>query len=153
MVGNHRTIYNESLIYLSLKLNPFSKKSEPILQNEPIRILYPFRSPFTKRKVAQAAFSFCTFHSSLFTLHFSLTLPRDFSREEIREKREKVAFLLRLWLFGRKALIFSKKCDIMISKRSKSKENKHYEKNRITCSRIGSICDASRWLCRKIRYG
>ena len=42
-----------------------------------------------KRKVAQAAFSFCTFHSSLFTLHFSLTLPRDFSREEIRKKREK----------------------------------------------------------------
>ena len=25
MVGNHRTIYNESLIYLSLKLNPFCK--------------------------------------------------------------------------------------------------------------------------------
>ena len=45
MVGNHRTIYNESLIYLSLKLNPFSKKSEPILQNEPIRILYPLLSP------------------------------------------------------------------------------------------------------------
>ena len=44
MVGNHRTIYNESLIYLSLKLNPFSKKSEPI------RILYPFHSPFTKWK-------------------------------------------------------------------------------------------------------
>ena len=50
MVGNHRTIYNESLIYLSLELNPFfakkvnqfSIKSEPILQNEPIRILYPF---------------------------------------------------------------------------------------------------------------
>ena len=58
MVGNHRTIYNESLIYLSLKLNPFfakkvnpfSIKSEPILQNEPIRILYPFRSPFTNIK-------------------------------------------------------------------------------------------------------
>ena len=30
------------------KVNPFSIKSEPILQNEPIRILYPFRSPFTK---------------------------------------------------------------------------------------------------------
>ena len=25
MVGNHRTIYNESLIYISLKLNPFCK--------------------------------------------------------------------------------------------------------------------------------
>ena len=46
-------------------------------------------SPAPKRKVAQAAFSFCTFHSSLFTFHFSLTLPRDFSREEIRKKREK----------------------------------------------------------------
>jgi hypothetical protein len=43
----------------------------------------------TKRKVAQAAFSFCTLHFSLFTLHFSLNPPRDFSREEIREKREK----------------------------------------------------------------
>ena len=29
-------------------MNPFSIKSEPILQNEPIRILYPFHSPFTK---------------------------------------------------------------------------------------------------------
>ena len=35
---------------LSLKLNPFFIKSKPILQNEPIRILYPFRSPFTKEK-------------------------------------------------------------------------------------------------------
>ena len=31
------------------KVNPFSKKSEPILQNEPIRILYPFHSPFTNK--------------------------------------------------------------------------------------------------------
>ena len=36
-------------MHLSLKLNPFSIKSEPILPNEPIRILYPFRSPFTKK--------------------------------------------------------------------------------------------------------
>ena len=58
MVGNHRTIYNESLIYLSLKLNPFfpkkvnpfSIKSEPILQNEPIRILYPFHQLLTNIK-------------------------------------------------------------------------------------------------------
>jgi len=28
---------------------------------------------------------FCIFHYSLFTLHFSLNLPRDFSGEEIRE--------------------------------------------------------------------
>ena len=53
MVGNHRTIYNESLIYLSLKLNLFFIKSEPILQNEPIRILYPFRSSFTKKGLSQ----------------------------------------------------------------------------------------------------
>ena len=58
--------------------------------------------PQPKRKVAQAAFSFCTFHYSLFTLHFSPTLPRDFSREERREKR-KGSFSP----FGRKALIFS----------------------------------------------
>ena len=49
MVGNHRTIYNESLIYLSLNLNPFSKKSEPILQNEPIRIFVSFYT-ITHRK-------------------------------------------------------------------------------------------------------
>ena len=35
------------------KVNPFSKKSEPILQNEPIRILYPFRSSFTKKGLSQ----------------------------------------------------------------------------------------------------
>ena len=29
--------------FFAKKVNPFSKKSEPILQNEPIRILYPFR--------------------------------------------------------------------------------------------------------------
>ena len=48
-----------------------------------------------KRKVAKAAFSFCTFHSSLFTLHFSLTSPvRLFQRRDKREDRkEKVAFL------------------------------------------------------------
>ena len=48
MVGNHRTIYNESLIYLSLNLNPFfaekvnlfSIKSEPILQNAPINLKF-----------------------------------------------------------------------------------------------------------------
>ena len=34
--------------FFAKKVNPFSIKSEPILQNEPIRILYPFRSPFTK---------------------------------------------------------------------------------------------------------
>ena len=35
--------------FFAKKVNPFSIKSEPILQNEPIRILYPFRSPFTKK--------------------------------------------------------------------------------------------------------
>ena len=35
--------------FFAKKVNPFSIKSEPILQNEPIRILYPFRSPFTDR--------------------------------------------------------------------------------------------------------
>ena len=66
MVGNHRTIYNESLIYLSLKLNPFSKKSEPILQNEPIRILYPFRSPFTKKKQVQKVLAFLLLRIKVF---------------------------------------------------------------------------------------
>ena len=49
MVGNHRTIYNESLIYLSLKLNPFFEKSEPILQFEPIRILYPIHQLLSEK--------------------------------------------------------------------------------------------------------
>ena len=32
-----------------VKFEPiFCEKSEPILQNEPIRILYPFHSPFTR---------------------------------------------------------------------------------------------------------
>ena len=35
-------------IFLQI-VNPFSKKSEPILQNEPFRILYPFRSPFAEK--------------------------------------------------------------------------------------------------------
>ena len=35
--------------FFAKKVNPFSIKSEPILQNEPIRILYPFRSPFTTK--------------------------------------------------------------------------------------------------------
>ena len=55
MVGNHRTIYNESLIFLLLKLNPFSKKSEPVLQNEPIRILYPFHRLLTKGQNGQTS--------------------------------------------------------------------------------------------------
>ena len=78
-----------------------------------------FFGPSTQeRKVAQAAFSFCTLHFSLFTLHFSLNFPaRLFQRRDKREERkEKVAFLLRLWRFGRKALIFIIKCDIMIMK-------------------------------------
>ena len=78
-----------------------------------------------KRKVAQAAFSFY-FHSSLFTLHSSLfpnSSTRLFQRRDKKEERkEKVAFLLRLWRFGRKALIFSKKCDIMISKKGEDNE-------------------------------
>ena len=35
-------------VFFMKKVNPFSIKSEPILQNESIRILYPFCSPFTK---------------------------------------------------------------------------------------------------------
>ena len=37
--------------FFAKKVNPFSIKSEPILQNEPIRILDPFRSPFTKQRI------------------------------------------------------------------------------------------------------
>ena len=37
-------------------------------------------APQPKRKVAQAAFSFCIIHFSLFIIHYSLT-PRDFSNE------------------------------------------------------------------------
>ena len=40
MVGNHRTIYNESLIYLFVKI-------------EPIRILYPFYRLLSKWKNGQ----------------------------------------------------------------------------------------------------
>ena len=47
---------------LSLKLNPFCKKSEPILQNEPIRILYPFHSPFTKNTAEKDTFSAVFFY-------------------------------------------------------------------------------------------
>ena len=37
-------------MHLFVKFEPiFLQKSEPILQNEPIRILYPFRSPFTEK--------------------------------------------------------------------------------------------------------
>ena len=51
-------------------------------------------TPATKKKSRVSGFFFCTFHFFLFTLHFSLNLPRDFSREEIKEKRkEKVVFL------------------------------------------------------------
>ena len=48
-----------------------------------------------KRKVVYAAFSFCTLHSSLFPLHFSLTSPaRLFQRRDKREEiKEEVAFL------------------------------------------------------------
>ena len=67
----------------------FSKsKKDTTIAKQLLRSLQIPSSP-PKRKVAQAAFSFCTLHSSLFTLHFSLNLPHDFSREEIREKREK----------------------------------------------------------------
>ena len=78
---------------------------------------HPFCQRTSKRKVAQAAFSFCTFHSSLFTLHFSLKFPRDFSREEIREKREK-----KMYLFAVAKSIFvlkkTTKCDRMESESS-----------------------------------
>ena len=57
----------------------------------------------TKKKSRGGGFFFL--YSSLFTLHFSLKSPRDFYIEEIREKREKVAFLLRLWRLGRKAFL------------------------------------------------
>ena len=36
--------------FFAKKVNPFSKKSELILQNEPIRILYPFRRLLTKKR-------------------------------------------------------------------------------------------------------
>ena len=57
--------------------------------------VYLFWALNTKRKVAQAAFSFCTLHYYLFTLHFSLNFPeRLFQRRDKREERkEKVAFL------------------------------------------------------------
>ena len=41
--------------FFAKKVNPFSIKSEPILQNEPIRILYPFHSPFTIKETPLAS--------------------------------------------------------------------------------------------------
>ena len=35
--------------FFAKKVNPFSIKSEPILQNEPIRILYPFVQLLTEK--------------------------------------------------------------------------------------------------------
>ena len=46
------------------KVNLFSIKSELILQNEPIRILYPFRSPFTKNTAEKDTFSAVFFYPS-----------------------------------------------------------------------------------------
>ena len=43
------------------KVNPFSIKSEPILQNEPIRILYPFRSPFPRSQSKPLRFGLGSF--------------------------------------------------------------------------------------------
>ena len=61
---------------LFVKFEPiFCKKSEPILQNEPIRILYPFRSPLTKiDKFRQKLVDFylLLLHSSLFTNSLSV---------------------------------------------------------------------------------
>ena len=54
----------KDFLNLSLNLNPFSKKSEPILQNEPIRILYPFHSPFTKNTAEKNTFSAVFFYPS-----------------------------------------------------------------------------------------
>ena len=63
-------------------------------QAKRLSIVFTPRDTPKQRKVAQAAFSFCTFHSSLFTLHFSLNLlPRLFQRRDNREERkEKEAF-------------------------------------------------------------
>ena len=53
----------------------------------PILFLHLFCRDNTKRKVAQAAFSFCTLHSSL----FSKSPARLFQRRDKREKKD-VAF-------------------------------------------------------------
>ena len=74
----------------------FRKHGAPAFRRNPVRCpritggAPRFRVAPPKRKVAQAAFSF--WYSSLFSLHsslFSNLSPRDFSREEIIEKREK----------------------------------------------------------------
>ena len=44
--------------FFAKKANPLSKKSEPILQNEPIRILYPSHRLLTKRPLKNGLFSF-----------------------------------------------------------------------------------------------
>ena len=44
-------------------MHPFVK-FEPILQNEPIRILYPFYSPFTKNTAEKDRFSTVFFYPS-----------------------------------------------------------------------------------------
>ena len=48
MVGNHRTIYNETLIYLSLNLNPFyAKKVNSFCKMNPLGFLYPIHQLLT----------------------------------------------------------------------------------------------------------
>ena len=44
-------IYRLYICTHSLKLNPFFAKGEPILQNEPIRILYPFHRLLSNKKM------------------------------------------------------------------------------------------------------
>ncbi len=82
--------------------------------------LHTFLLFFHKKKSRASGFFFL--YSSLFSFHSSLfsEIPaRLFQRRDKREERkEKVAFLLRLWRFGRKALIFSKKCVIIILRKA-----------------------------------
>ena len=87
-----------------------------------------------KKKSRASGFFFCTLHSSLFTPCFSLNLPRDFSGEEIREKREKKRQLFSLWS---KSIDFQLKCDIMISKRCEDIEQPIISKLHISLKETG----------------
>ena len=62
--------------FFAKKVNPFSIKSEPILQNEPIRILYPFRRLLTNKSNRIFAVAFIFFREK----GFASSLPSSGAR-------------------------------------------------------------------------
>ena len=59
MVGNHRTIYNETLIYLSLNLNPFyAKKVNSFCKMNPLGFCILFTYYSHQKKQVQKVLAF-----------------------------------------------------------------------------------------------